>query len=437
VRTRMRIASGSTIAEHLVDRARVRIDSEPWLVLVPRPALARCLAFASCLACLPACSSDQDARSTYAGSTSSTGSTGTGSTGAGSSGATTTSGGTTVSTTVGGVVISVDSGSGGPDTGASFANCASDTRSADPKPVDIFVMLDQSGSMTLEGDRWAPVTNALKAFVDDPKSAGIGMALNYFPRGMDDVAKCDIDGYATPEVPMAPLDPTQAAAIKRSIDAHNFTVAEARDVGHSGTPTRPALVGAIQYVTTWIAAHPTHVGMVLLATDGQPSSGLCAPNRVPDLVTVAQMGAAGMPAVPTFVIGIGALASLNDIAQAGGTGYPAFIVDGTGLTTQQEFLRAMNVIRATALPCDYAIPAVDGGMLDPALVNVQYVPGGGGASRVVPKAMGGAPCTGEGWVYDNEAQPTKVVMCEGTCSTVQQDSMATIKIVFGCQTIVR
>jgi hypothetical protein len=240
-----------------------------------------------------------------------------------------------------------------------------------------------------------------------------------------------------PEVPMAPIGPAQAAAIKQSIDAHNFTTVEARDPGHSGTPTRPALAGAMQYMTAWIAAHPTHLGFVLLATDGQPSTSLCTPNKIADIATVAQTAAMGMPPIVTYVIGIGDIANLNQIAQGGGSGRDAFIVDGTGQTTQQEFLKAMNAIRATSLPCDFAIPPTDAGTIDPKLVNVQYTPGGTGTPLVVPKAAGAAPCTGTGWVYDNEAAPTRVVMCEGTCSAVQQDRMASVKIVFGCQTIVR
>src|SRR5262245_40646429 len=52
--------------------------------------------------------------------------------------------------------ILVDSGNGGDDSGSPFANCASDTRTTNPKQVDLMVMLDQSGSMVLEGDRWRP-----------------------------------------------------------------------------------------------------------------------------------------------------------------------------------------------------------------------------------------------------------------------------------------
>src|SRR5258705_4114611 len=126
-----------------------------------------------------------------------------------------------------------------------------------------------------------------------------------------------------------------------------------------------------------MASHPTNMGSVLLAPDGQPPAGWAAPNRIPDFAGFAEGAAAGMPAIPTYVIGIGDLANLNEIALAGGTGHGAFIVDGTGQTTQQEFLMAMNAIRATSLPCDFAIPATDAGTIDPKLVNLHYTPGNG------------------------------------------------------------
>jgi hypothetical protein len=135
------------------------------------------------------------------------------------------------------------------------------------------------------------------------------------------------------------------------------------------------------------------------------------------------------------VIGIGDTGNLNDIARAG-SGRDAFIVDGTGQTTQQEFLASMNAIRASVLPCDYAIPPIDGGALDPALVNVAYTKGGTQDQVVIPKATGGLPCAGEGWVYDDQAHPSKVILCDGTCSTLQRDRMAAIEIVFGCRTII-
>jgi len=37
--------------------------------------------------------------------------------------------------------------------------------------------------MTLEGNRWDPVTTALKAFIQSPTSSGLGVGLQYFPLG--------------------------------------------------------------------------------------------------------------------------------------------------------------------------------------------------------------------------------------------------------------
>jgi Mg-chelatase subunit ChlD len=75
--------------------------------------------------------------------------------------------------------------SGGGDSG--LGTCAAETQSAKQSPLDIFIMLDTSGSMTAETGasgsptRMAAVKSALQAFVGDPKSAGIGVGLQNFP----------------------------------------------------------------------------------------------------------------------------------------------------------------------------------------------------------------------------------------------------------------
>src|SRR5258705_3597121 len=126
-----------------------------------------------------------------------------------------------------------------------------------------------------------------------------------------------------------------------------------------------------------MASHPTNMGSVLLAPDGQPPAGWAAPNRIPDFAGFAEGAAAGMPAIPTYVIGIGDLANLNEIALAGGTRHGAFIVDGTGQTTQQGFLIAMDALRATSPPCDLALSATGARNIQPKLLHVQDTPRNG------------------------------------------------------------
>ena len=86
-----------------------------------------------------------------------------------------------------------DGGSGGTFTTVtdaafsldSFAGCASTTEQAKELPLDLYLMLDTSGSMddlvAAQKSKWNAVVTALTAFVNDPASAGIGVGLQYFP----------------------------------------------------------------------------------------------------------------------------------------------------------------------------------------------------------------------------------------------------------------
>jgi hypothetical protein len=65
------------------------------------------------------------------------------------------------------------------------AACAAQTQRAERLPLDMYVMLDSSGSMTeltSSGQtKWDAIRAALTAFLRDPSSAGIGVGLQYFP----------------------------------------------------------------------------------------------------------------------------------------------------------------------------------------------------------------------------------------------------------------
>lgn len=78
------------------------------------------------------------------------------------------------------------SGTGGSISvgGATGSECALESKKADPLPLDLFVMLDQSTSMTRETTpgttKWQAVTKALEGFFGDQKSTGIGAGIQYF-----------------------------------------------------------------------------------------------------------------------------------------------------------------------------------------------------------------------------------------------------------------
>ena len=71
-------------------------------------------------------------------------------------------------------------------TGPADAACATQSAMAETLPLDLFVMIDSSGSMTDQTaagpTKWEAVRTAMTAFFDDPSSAGIGVGLQYFPQ---------------------------------------------------------------------------------------------------------------------------------------------------------------------------------------------------------------------------------------------------------------
>ncbi len=70
-------------------------------------------------------------------------------------------------------------------------NCVKQAVAGQQVPVDMYIMLDRSGSMTdLTGagpSKWDAVRDALTQFVNDKRSAGLGVGLQYFPLGQPGV----------------------------------------------------------------------------------------------------------------------------------------------------------------------------------------------------------------------------------------------------------
>src|SRR5262249_10203418 len=116
------------------------------------------------------------AHATGCGSKSKGGDEDTGFLSGGSGGATSGSGNSTGNSVGSGFANSSGSGSGsgGSDT------CAATSSKAEPVPVDLFIMLDKSGSMD-QNNKWINVSAALISFFQDPMSAGLSVALRFFP----------------------------------------------------------------------------------------------------------------------------------------------------------------------------------------------------------------------------------------------------------------
>jgi len=209
-------------------------------------------------------------------------------------------------------------------------------------------------------------------------------------------------------------------------------IAAARPDGNT-TPTYPALAGALKYAGGWNQAHPDHITIVVLATDGEPTG--CNPNEVSTIAAIAEKGFSSNPPVRTFVLGIGNLSALNQIARAGSGGTEDVILVG-GADPGQAFLDALNGIRG-GFACRYKLPVPpQGETLDTALVNVDFTPQGGGVERF-PGVGSAADCAGQpGWYYDNPAAPNEIVLCPASCDRLSSVP-GTVDVLLGCKTAVR
>ncbi len=318
---------------------------------------------------------------------------------------------------------------GSEDVGA----CKTEQVAASVLPTHLVFVFDVSGSMGAEDFawhdktlKWDPVVAATKGFFSDPSSQGISASLVFFPTN-DDATKCVADTYAKPVVPMTALpSPVFGQVIDRKGPDGN------------GTPTVPAITGALAYVHAQQAVTPGKYVLVM-ATDGYPQ-GCGDSNTIANGANIVKGALA--EGISTYVIGVknppiaGApevVANLSQIATAGGT--TLFLLDtGSPEATQRAFSAAINEIRGAAIACDILIPPPPAGRtFDKEKVILTYTSG-----TKDPMTVAYDPeCTGStGWRYDNRNTPTRVVLCPSTCTMVQADPQVTLNVGFACEQVI-
>ena len=294
-------------------------------------------------------------------------------------------------------------------------------------PIDLYFLVDKSGSM-LTSDvagmptRWAALSTAIGQFVDssmiDGGAAGISVGMAFFPititgDGGGLVSSCNLPDYARAVVPIAVL-PGNAAAVKNGMMAI---------MPSGGTPTAPALQGAVQVATAYQMAHPDRKVAIVLATDGEPNDCSSTAFGVAGIASAAFMQ---KPSLSTYVLGIGpSTGPLDTIAAAGGT-RTALMVTSSGA---DQLLQALNSIRmqtqvqtGTKISCSQKIPPSTSWQMldfDAAVVTTTV-----GTTTVTPPKVADASACGnsEGWYYDNPVMPTSITFCPLTCNALSPDS---------------
>jgi hypothetical protein len=368
---------------------------------------------------------------------------------------TNTTGGTSTTIVIAGGVGGAGGGTTGGGTGGSGggfdtdAACLAEPRAGEQVPLDLFFMVDKSGSMGCgvpsQGNcngapnppppvnRWTSIKEALVAFVNSPASKDLGVGMGFFPQYSNPngtgTLRCNPQDYSTPTAPIAIL-PAAAAGIQAALDAQTI---------NGNTPTVPALSGAVQYATAYAQMNRGRTVAIVFASDGLPTECTNNNNSIMGAEAVARAAATpttpGVPAIKTYVLGVGpSLQNLNAIAVAGGT-QRAHLVESGGAA---ELITALNDIRKSALTCDYQIPIIPGKPLDTKLVNIQTRVGTNGMEQTIGKVMDVNACgMSGGWFFDNNNAPTKITLCPATCNPLLMATGSSLTVFIGCGSIIQ
>ncbi len=207
-------------------------------------------------------------------------------------------------------------------------------------------------------------------------------------------------------------------------NAMNVTNAITANSPGGGTPTLPALTGALDYARTYTMNTPGRSAAVLLVTDGIPNG--CA-STIPAAAMAAQQAYAGTPQIKTYVVGLGDTAALDQIALAG-SGNMTHYFPATGDVAGQ-LAKVLQQITG-AITCKYMIPTTK--MIDPNLVNVQ-VTVAGGMKVDLGRVMGKSECgAAGGWFYDNPTMPTQIILCDQSCDPLKMAAGSSVQVLYGC-----
>lgn len=320
---------------------------------------------------------------------------------------------------------------------------------ADTLPVNVLLVIDQSQSMIANDlgsvTRWQAMKDALSATLAATEEQ-ISYGLKLFPGA----PQCDVPSGVDVEVASGT---ESSEAILTALDGEP----------DGGTPTAAALERALAYFEDGAGAGLVGDKYVLLATDGGPNcvaddapcdaaectlnidgecpegvDNCCAENLETEACldddgateAVAALEEAG---IKTIVVGIPGTeeyeSTLNAMAEAGGlpaegdTSYYA-VAEGGGAEGLTDALLAIT--ETLIKTCEFELasqpPFID-------RVNVEI------DGEVVPRVEGGGE---DGWDYaDESASPPTIVLQGATCDQVESVGVQSVKILYGCTTVVK
>ena len=304
---------------------------------------------------------------------------------------------------------------GGPTIQPDENVCGTQAFDRQPKPAEVLLVLDRSGSMENELDsgetRWDAIVPTLVSAVE-ATAAGIWWGLKSYPE-LDDTESCSPESIVpTIHVPIAA---DGAGTVTTAIEATT-------PLG-DGTPTGDAIRFGLQHLRER-AMQSDNPKFMLLATDGEPN---CPDGDDDDEVdaldyTVAALTEARMAGFPTFVVGVDTtdddtVENLNAMADAGGrprAGEPRFYLASTQAAIEQALSEITGEIASCIFELDPPPPVPD---------NIAVDFNGMRAAR--------DPSLKNGWEY-TKADHSQLEVYGAWCERIKSEGQSRVNIKYGC-----
>ena len=286
------------------------------------------------------------------------------------------------------------------------------------------------------GTVWSQMQTGLINFYKSPLGPDTRSSLSFFPDGPPP------EGYGVPASPMPVCDTTTCSTATSCgfrtlyfgnppLDWNGFQgMINGQPASTKGPPTSAAFDGVIRtaktYANTVVYLNDTHLIVLILASD--------VANCAPSVAALAAKAASVLSThkIRTHVIGIGVPpTTTSTIAKAGG-GKAFDLVANPSLGA--NLTAALASIRGNIFPCSYDLPAA--GLFDPNNPFLAYIAGSPPAVMNQTQVANAAGCAGgDGYYYDDNASPTKVLLCPTLCAKHRATLYSAIKVVIACPTI--
>lgn len=267
-------------------------------------------------------------------------------------------------------------------------------------------VVDESLAMVFPRDMWTPLGRALDGFVASERAASLSLGMEFFQ------GECDPRAYAQPDVPIAKVGELTAVAERMDDRPHGI-----------GAATTLALTAGLEAAHQFGAAHAAR-GAVVLISGSEPDA--CGGSAESAAEAAAAALAFDRP-LPTYVLALRDLDSLQQIAQAGGT-QGAVTLDGA--VTEDALTSGLDAI-ATRASCEYVLPEAARAYV-PDRINVKLTEGG--TATVLPSVGDAGSCDPErgGFYFDDPENPGRIVLCGSSCDRVLRGGRVDLE--YGCPT---